>query len=69
MVEPDAVVASARHWGAQARIGYAEAFLPTRMVLDLGRTGSPAAQAIPDAWALAPSFPAHAASSFTAGLR
>ncbi|RBY93893.1 PIG-L family deacetylase [Blastococcus sp. TBT05-19] len=35
MVEPDAVQASARHWGAQARIGYAEAFQPTRMVLDL----------------------------------
>src|SRR3954466_9356964 len=35
MVEPDAVVASARHWGAQARIGYAEAFAPTRIVLDL----------------------------------
>jgi LmbE family N-acetylglucosaminyl deacetylase len=35
MVEPDAVVASARYWGAQARIGYAEAFAPTRMVLDL----------------------------------
>ncbi|MGY1744132.1 PIG-L deacetylase family protein [Blastococcus sp. SYSU D00695] len=35
MVEPDAVVASARHWGAQARIGYAEAFAPTRMVLDM----------------------------------
>ncbi|WP_448625505.1 PIG-L deacetylase family protein [Geodermatophilus sp. URMC 64] len=35
MVEPDAVVASARHWGAHARIGYAEAFAPTRMVLDL----------------------------------
>ena len=35
MVEPDAVQASARHWGAQARIGYAEAFAPTRMVLDL----------------------------------
>jgi LmbE family N-acetylglucosaminyl deacetylase len=49
MVEPDAVVASARHWGAQARIGYAEAFAPTRMVLDLtpaatraARAGSPA---------------------------
>jgi hypothetical protein len=35
MVEPDAVVASARHWGATARIGYAEAFTPTRLVLDL----------------------------------
>src|SRR5215218_854977 len=35
MVEPDAVVASARHWGAQARIGFAEAFALTRMVLDL----------------------------------
>jgi LmbE family N-acetylglucosaminyl deacetylase len=43
MVEPDAVVASARHWGAQARIGYAEAFAPTRMVLDL----SPAPAAFP----------------------
>jgi LmbE family N-acetylglucosaminyl deacetylase len=69
MVEPDAVVASARHWGAQARIGYAEAFLPTRMVLDLGRTGGPAAQAVPSAWSLAPSFPAHATASSTAGLR
>lgn len=51
MVEPDAVVASARHWGSQARIGYAEAFAPTRMVLDLvpsprtgGRSGSAAGQ-------------------------
>jgi LmbE family N-acetylglucosaminyl deacetylase len=35
MVEPDAVVASARYWGAQARIGYAEAFAPCRLVLDL----------------------------------
>jgi LmbE family N-acetylglucosaminyl deacetylase len=35
MVEPDAVVAAARYWGAQARVGYAEAFTPTRMVLDL----------------------------------
>src|SRR3954466_3301372 len=35
MVEPDAVVASARHWGSQARIGYAEAFSPTRMVFDV----------------------------------
>jgi LmbE family N-acetylglucosaminyl deacetylase len=35
MVEPDAVLASARHWGAQARVGYAEAFAPTRVVLDL----------------------------------
>jgi LmbE family N-acetylglucosaminyl deacetylase len=35
MVEPDAVVASARYWGAQARIGYAEAFAPSRLVLDL----------------------------------
>jgi LmbE family N-acetylglucosaminyl deacetylase len=35
MVEPDAVVASARHWGSQARIGYAEAFAPTRLVFDI----------------------------------
>jgi LmbE family N-acetylglucosaminyl deacetylase len=40
MVEPDAVVASARYWGAQARIGYAEAFAPCRLVLDLAPTGS-----------------------------
>jgi LmbE family N-acetylglucosaminyl deacetylase len=44
MVEPDAVQASARHWGAQARIGYAEAFAPTRMVLDL----APAPLRVPD---------------------
>jgi len=44
MVEPDAVVASARHWGAQARIGYAEAFAPTRMVLDLAPAPRPAAE-------------------------
>jgi LmbE family N-acetylglucosaminyl deacetylase len=43
MVEPDAVQASARHWGAQARIGYAEAFMPTRMVLDLAPASSAAA--------------------------
>jgi LmbE family N-acetylglucosaminyl deacetylase len=53
MVEPDAVVASARHWGALARIGYAEAFAPTRMVLDLAAsrgtpvTGLPAADRLP----------------------
>jgi LmbE family N-acetylglucosaminyl deacetylase len=35
MVEPDAVVAAARYWGAQARVGYAEAFTPARLVLDL----------------------------------
>jgi LmbE family N-acetylglucosaminyl deacetylase len=35
MVEPDAVLAAARYWGAQARVGYAEAFAPTRLVLDL----------------------------------
>jgi LmbE family N-acetylglucosaminyl deacetylase len=40
MVEPDAVIASARHWGSQARIGYAEAFAPTRMVLDLAPSAS-----------------------------
>jgi LmbE family N-acetylglucosaminyl deacetylase len=35
MVEPDAVLAAARYWGAQARVGYAEAFAPSRLVLDL----------------------------------
>ncbi|MGY1608200.1 PIG-L deacetylase family protein [Geodermatophilus sp. SYSU D00700] len=69
MVEPDAVVASARHWGAQARIGYAEAFQPTRMVLDLAPAGGAATRSIPASWSLAPSFVPHAASSFAAGRR
>ena len=53
MVEPDAVAASARYWGAQARIGYAEAFAPTRMVLELSGSDElptvdvPAAQRVP----------------------
>ncbi|MEX5719427.1 PIG-L deacetylase family protein [Geodermatophilus maliterrae] len=57
MVEPDAVVASARHWGAQARIGYAEAFQPTRMVLDLAPAPASfaAPEAVPAAWSLTPS--------------
>ena len=55
MVEPDAVVASARHWGAQARIGYAEAFQPTRMVLDLAPTGDVVESDVPAAWQLTPS--------------
>ncbi|MEU2347547.1 PIG-L deacetylase family protein [Modestobacter sp. NPDC049651] len=49
MVEPDAVIASARHWGSQARIGYAEAFAPTRMVLDLAPVTPVVAPAVPDA--------------------
>jgi LmbE family N-acetylglucosaminyl deacetylase len=43
MVEPDAVVAAARYWGAQARVGYAEAFAPTRLVLDLAPADRPVA--------------------------
>ena len=43
MVEPDAVVAAARYWGSQARVGYAEAFAPTRLVLDLAPDRAPAA--------------------------
>jgi LmbE family N-acetylglucosaminyl deacetylase len=35
MVEPDVVAASARHFGAQARLRYAEAFAPARFVWDL----------------------------------
>lgn len=57
MVEPDAVVASARHWGAQARIGYAEAFQPTRMVLDLAPVSGLGRTTIPAAWQLTPSLP------------
>lgn len=38
MVEPDVVVASARHYGAMARITFAEAFSPTRFVWDLAST-------------------------------
>ncbi len=57
MVDPDAVVASARHWGAQARIGYAEAFAPTRMVFDVvGARPTPVR--IPDAHRLVP-IPSH----------
>ena len=55
MVEPDAVVASARHWGAQARIGYAEAFAPTRMVLDLAPLPPASAAEVPEAYRLTPS--------------
>ncbi|WP_138731694.1 PIG-L deacetylase family protein [Modestobacter excelsi] len=58
MVEPDAVVASARHWGAQARIGYAEAFAPTRMVLDLAPAPRHPVEEIPEAHRLVPAgFP------------
>jgi hypothetical protein len=56
MVEPDAVVASARHWGAQARIGYAEAFAPTRMVLDLAPAPRRPVEAVPEAHRLIPTF-------------
>jgi LmbE family N-acetylglucosaminyl deacetylase len=38
MVDPDVVVASARHFGAQARVRYAEAFAPARFVWDLAPT-------------------------------
>ncbi|WP_448614363.1 PIG-L deacetylase family protein [Modestobacter sp. URMC 112] len=54
MVEPDAVVASARHWGAQARIGYAEAFAPTRMVIDLVPVAPRPAAELPSAYQLTP---------------
>ena len=35
VVDPEVVSAQARYWGAQARITYAEAFVPTRLVWDL----------------------------------
>ncbi len=35
MVDPEVVAASARHFGAQARVRYAEAFVPARFVWDL----------------------------------
>ena len=54
MVEPDAVVASARHWGAQARIGYAEAFAPTRMVIDLAPARRRSTDELPEAYRLTP---------------
>jgi LmbE family N-acetylglucosaminyl deacetylase len=57
MVEPDAVVASARHWGAQARIGYAEAFAPTRMVIDLAPAVRRSTDVVPEAFRLTPSAP------------
>src|SRR3954453_7644151 len=57
MVEPDAVVASARHWGAQARIGYAEAFTPTRMVIDLAPARRRSTDEVPEAYRLTPAAP------------
>ncbi|WP_239145471.1 PIG-L deacetylase family protein [Actinoplanes couchii] len=35
MVDPEVVAASARHFGAQARVRYAESFVPGRFVWDL----------------------------------
>ncbi|MEU4426732.1 PIG-L deacetylase family protein [Actinoplanes sp. NPDC024001] len=35
MVDPEVVAASARHYGAQARVRHAEAFMPARFVWDL----------------------------------
>ncbi|GIF14237.1 PIG-L deacetylase family protein [Actinoplanes teichomyceticus] len=35
MVDPEVVAASARHFGAQARVRFAEAFVPSRFVWDL----------------------------------
>jgi LmbE family N-acetylglucosaminyl deacetylase len=45
MVEPDVVVASARHYGAMARITFAEAFSATRFVWDLTSSAHTAPQA------------------------
>ena len=59
MVEPDAIVASARHWGAQARIGYAEAFAPTRMVLDLAAVRTTVAAELPEEYRLTPFIAVH----------
>jgi LmbE family N-acetylglucosaminyl deacetylase len=56
MVEPDAVVASARHWGSQARIGYAEAFQPTRLVLDLAPVSGVGTASVAAAWQLTPAM-------------
>lgn len=56
MVEPDAVVASARHWGSQARIGYAEAFQPTRLVLDLAPVSGVGTAAVSASWQLTPAM-------------
>jgi len=56
MVEPDAVVASARHWGSQARIGYAEAFQPTRFVLDLAPVSGVGTASVSASWQLTPAM-------------
>ena len=56
MVEPDAVVASARHWGSQARIGYAEAFQPTRLVLDLAPVSGVGTAQVAASWQLTPAM-------------
>ncbi|GLW27665.1 hypothetical protein Areg01_06050 [Actinoplanes regularis] len=51
MVDPEVVAASARHFGAQARVRFAEAFVPSRFVWDL----SPPPQ-LPLALAEVPAF-------------
>ena len=56
MVEPDAVVASARHWGSQARIGNAEAFQPTRLVLDLAPVSGVGTAQVSASWQLTPAM-------------
>lgn len=40
MVDLDVVEATARYWGAQSRLGYAEGFMPARMVYDIARQGA-----------------------------
>jgi LmbE family N-acetylglucosaminyl deacetylase len=44
MVDPEAVAASARHYGALARIRYAEPFVPARFVWDLAPVAAPPAR-------------------------
>ncbi len=52
MVEPDVVVAAARFFGAQARVRYAEAFMPSRFLWDLppvrNTTPVPVQAAVPE---------------------
>lgn len=45
MVEPDVVAATARYFGAQARLGLAEGFVPARMVFEIAPERSAASAA------------------------
>ena len=52
--DPEVAAASARHFGALARVRYAEAFAPTRMVMDLAPVPRRRAEDVPAVHRLVP---------------